>query len=268
MDKPPRTIALLSDSTGNLGEYFVRALMSQFPKNAFRFRVYSFIKDSEELKLLFRELMPQNPIIFHTTVFGHMKESIRDLSKKNGCPEFDLTGGAMKFLEGAIQLQAHANLDALHELNQEYDQRIAAINYTVEHDDGLSGPTLEKADIVLMGISRTSKTPTSIYLANKGYKVANIPIVVGSAHHEMIKKYPRLRVVGLTIDPEKLIEVRQRRAEQENIPRSDYTNRSAIEEEIKTAMLFFLELGCPIINVTNHAVEETAALILKALEMR
>lgn len=174
----------------------------------------------------------------------------------------------MTFLESTTHLKPHQNLDSLHELNQEYDQRIAAINYTVEHDDGLSGPTLEKADIVLLGISRTSKTPTSIYLANKGYKVANIPIVQGSNLHERVKKYPQLRVVGLTIDPEKLTQVRKGRAKQENIPNSDYTNASSIEEEVKAALNFFLEIGCPIIDVTNHAVEETAALILKALELR
>ncbi len=263
-----RTIALLSDSTGNLGEYFVRALISQFPPNSFDLRVFSFIKDKSEVEHIFQKLESQTPVIFHTTLFSEMKKKIRAMAKSRGWPEYDLTGGAMKFLEKTTHQKAFSDLHAVHELNQEYERRITAINFTVEHDDGLSGSTLAEADIALAGVSRTSKTPTSIFLANKGYKVANIPIILGSTLHEKIKKYPLLRVVGLTINADRLQEIRKRRMEQTHIFESDYFAAEAIDEELKIARLFFAEIGCPVIDVTHHAVEETAALVLNALHLR
>ncbi len=263
-----RTIALISDSTGNLGEYFVRALMSQFPQENFDLRVFSFIEDKQELGLICDQLAMLEPVIFHTTLSRSIKKTIRNMAKARGWHDYDLTGGGMRFLERSCHLKARPNLKALHKLNQEYDRRIAAINFTVEHDDGLSLKTLQEADIVLMGVSRTSKTPTGIYLANKGYKVANIPIVNGSTFQERIKQYPHLRLVGLTIKPDKLLQVRQRRALQENIPISDYLDPFHIEQELKIAQRLFAELGCPVIDVTHHAIEETAALVLKALHLR
>jgi regulator of PEP synthase PpsR (kinase-PPPase family) len=261
-------LIVLSDATGNLGEYFVRDVISQFPKQIFELKVFSFVDGVGGLSKVFGQLEGKQPILFHAILGDKEKKFIREHAIKKGWHEYDLMGPAIKFLEKASHQKACLNLKALHELNRDYDQRISAINFTVEHDDGLSKRTLEQADIVLMGVSRTSKTPTSIYLANRGYKVANVPIVVGTTFHEEIQKYPQLRVVGLTIDPEKLLRVRKVRCEQENIPNGSYLDESAIKEEIRQAYLFFLKIGCPIVDVTSRAVEETAAVILEELCLR
>jgi hypothetical protein len=264
----PQSIVVLSDSTGELGERIVRALTSQFPKESFEFKVFSFIEKDRELDRIFRDIKSAKPIIFHTTIFKDMKMKIVALAKKNRLAVHDLTGGAMIFLEKASGLKSKIDPASLHELNQEYEERIRSLSFTVEHDDGLGESSWEEADIVLLGVSRTSKTPTSIFLANKGYKVANIPIVKEVPVYEKLKKHPRIRAVGLIIDPFKLREIRLKRAIEKKIPGSDYTGLRSIEEELKLSHNLFLELGCPIVDVTNHAIEETAALVLKALHLR
>lgn len=263
-----KTIVLLSDSTGDLGERMIRALISQFPKDAFSFQVKSFVVKDGELEKIFNEIKSGRPIIFHTAISQQMKKEITKLAKKNKLHAHDLTGGAMDFLEQASGLQSHPNPSMLHELNKEYDQRIVALNFTVEHDDGLKRETVSQADIVLLGVSRVSKTPTSIYLANKGYKVANVPLVPGVTIEQLQKIRPRPKYVGLFVRPEKLREIRLRRAEAEKIPGEHYTSLALIEEEVKAGQNLFLELGCPMVDVTDRAVEETAALVLKALHLR
>ncbi len=261
-------IILLSDSTGDLGERMVRALITQFPKDSFTFRVYSFISTPLDLEKIFRSVQKDKPILFHTVVHKELKKVIELYAKKHKFHSYDLTGKALGFLEKAAHLTSKANLTTLHELNQEYDQRISALSFTVGHDDGLNPETLQQADIVLIGVSRTSKTPTSIYLANKGFKVANIPLVAELPFPDAIKPLLRRRTVGLTIDALKLREIRLRRAQQEKIPGLDYSDLNRINKELFISQNLFLELGCPVVDVTHHAIEETAALVLKKLHLR
>jgi regulator of PEP synthase PpsR (kinase-PPPase family) len=260
-------LALLSDSTGDLGERIIRALISQFPPKAFTFRVYSFISDADVSKII-SVIKHDKAILFHTVIHDEMKKKIHNLAKEYGLEDFDITGGALKFLEKVSGLTSQPNLKSLHELNPEYDQRIAALSYTVAHDDGMGAASLDKADIILTGVSRTSKTPTGIYLANKGFKVGNVPIVKGIPFHEGIKGNLIKHLVGLTIEPSKLRNIRLMRAQQERIPGPNYYDVEKIKEELTYAQNIFLELGCPIIDVTNHAVEETAALVQKVLHLR
>lgn len=264
----PRFIVLLSDSTGDLGERFIRALISQFPKHTFLFRVYSFIQNESELNDVFQELGELHPILFHTTLNLTLKERIKKDAASHSYPCYDLTGGAMTFLEASSGVKAVPNAALLHELNQDYEQRIRSLDFTVDHDDGVHTATIREADIVLLGVSRTSKTPTSIYLAYKGYKVANVPIVKGLPLPEALLNNRRLRTVGLHIAAEKLQAIRSERARADGIPFSDYTQLDAIRSELVWAQALFREMGCPVIDVTSHAVEETAALVLKSLDLR
>lgn len=261
-------IVLLSDSTGDLGERMIRALISQFPSKCFTFRVYRFIASIEDLEKIFFSLNKERPILFHTVIHNDFKKAILLFSKKHKLDAFDMTGKALEFLEKASGLKSKPNLKNLHELNQEYEQRISALSFTVGHDDGLNPLNIAEADIVLIGVSRTSKTPTSIYLANRGYKVANIPLVPGVVLPDTLKTMLKRHVVGLTIDPEKLREIRLRRAQQEKIPGQDYSDLNKIKHELSAAELLFSELKCPVIDVTHHAVEETAAMVLKVLDLR
>ncbi len=238
------------------------------PKNGFNFRVFSFIQNKEDLLKAYAVVADQKPLLFHTALNPRMKTQIKQLAKRQGLHVYDLTGGAMKFLEEASGLRSSPNPAGLHELNKEYEQRIKSLDFTVSHDDGMNDDTLDEADIILLGVSRTSKTPTSIYLAYKGYKVANVPLVPALALPERALRRGRSRTVGLTIDPEKLREIRLRRAHEECIPGTDYASLVVIKREQEYADSLFLELDCPTVDVTNHAVEETAALVLKALHLR
>ena len=266
--KPPRLIVLLSDSTGDLGERFVRAFISQFPRDSFTFQVRSFVERNNDLETIFQGISGQNPIIFHTVMRPSSKKHIEEIARKKDLEAYDLTGGAMKFLEKASGLKSHPDPSTLHEINPEYEARIRALDFTVGHDDGLREEDLDEADIVLLGPSRTSKTPTSIYLAYKGYKVANIPLVPGTDVTPRLRRGPRLRLVGLTINPERLRGIRLQRAREEKLPGPAYIDPSSIEEEIRRSLSLYLELNCPVVDVTQHAVEETAALVLKALNLR
>jgi len=266
--KDPQTIVLLSDSTGDLGERMIRAFTTQFPKDAFSFRVFSFIQKKEELKKVLHEISSLNPILFHTTLVVDLKRDIEAFANKRKLPVYDLTGGAMEFLEKSSKLESSPHPALLHELNQEYESRIRSLDFTVGHDDGLNLETIRQADIVLLGVSRTSKTPTSIYLAYKGYKVANVPLVKGLPLPEELLKHHIRKIVGLTIEADKLREIRLKRAEEDRNPGHGYTDRNTIEKELEWAYSLFMEWGCPVVDVTHHAVEETAALVLKALCLR
>lgn len=263
-----RTLALLSDSTGDLGERFLRAMISQFPGEDLKFRVFSFVRDQDELNKIIDDLSESEPVLFHTTLDFAMKREIERFARQKRWPVYDLTGDAMTFLEKALGRKSVPSAARLHKINEAYDRRIEAIDFTVNHDDGLNTDNLRRADLVLIGVSRASKTPTSIFLANKGYKVANVPLVKGLPVPESLTRYRGLKIAGLMIAPEKLREIRMQRADQDRIPGTDYTNLDSIRAELDWAHSLMLELGCPVIDVTHLAVEETAAHVLKALHLR
>jgi regulator of PEP synthase PpsR (kinase-PPPase family) len=243
-------------------------MITQFPRGAFRLRVFSFIQTPDELRPVFAQLEGAHPIIFHTTLFTGLKHEISRFARAHRYPVYDLTGEAMEFLRETSGLSWGANPDALHELNQEYEQRIKSLEYTIRHDDALGLRSLQEAQIILLGVSRTSKTPTSVYLAYKGFQVANVPLIKGIELPAELDKSLYPRMVGLTIEPDKLQEIRLRRAYQDRIPGSDYTNLASICDELRWAQRVFTRIQCPVIDVTNHAIEETAALVLKALKFR
>jgi hypothetical protein len=252
-----------------LGERFVRGLISQFPGEPLPFRVFSFVREPEDLAKIFRTIAEERPVLFHSTLDKKMKREIARQAWGRRWPAYDITGGAMFFLEKALGRRSFENLSGFHGwTSTEYDKRIESVDFTVNHDDGLNPEHLAEADIVLIGVSRVSKTPTSVYLANKGYKVANIPLIKGLPLPEAAARACGSKMVGLTIQPEKLREIRLQRAQQDRIPGSDYADLGPIREELGWAHSWMLEWRCPIIDVTHLAVEETAALVLKALHLR
>ena len=264
----PWILVVLSDSTGDLGERFVRAMVSQFPSENLLFRVFSFVRNTEDLRRIFRSLAGMCPVLYHTTLDPALKKEINMTAKKARWPVYDLTGGAMAVLEKALGKKYSPNAQALHHINSEYDKRIESVDFTVNHDDGLNPEHLRQADIVLVGVSRVSKTPTSVFLANKGYRVANVPMIKNLPLPDDVMRARGLKMVGLMIQPEKLRDIRLQRAKEDKIPGTIYTDLDAIREELAWAHSLMLEMGCPIIDVTHYAVEETAALVLKALHLR
>lgn len=262
-----KTIHLISDSTGELGERFTNALMSQFPKNKIVLSKFSFVEDEREAKRVMDGLLPQNCVLFHTVVSPKLKRTIARLSRAKKIPCFDLTGPPTDFLTTHLKTQPVWDSKAIHPINEEYARRVEAIEFTINHDDGIGVQSLESADVVLVGPSRTSKTPTSMYLAMKGCCVANIPIVPSvPVPEELVRLKGDPRVFGFTIRPEKLREIRFMRGEKLGGVPGGYTDLETIYKEIEWANKIYLRHQWKMVDVSERAVEETAALILKTLK--
>ena len=263
-------IYLISDSTGEtLGRIFL-ALKAQF--NNFNYKIHqcSFTRtENQILKILDISKKQKNSIILYTIVNYNLAEFLTQESKKIKIPCFGVLGELILSFSKLLNQKASRIPSGQHVLNEEYYNRIEAIQFTMNHDDGNLIDDIEKSDIILLGVSRTSKTPTSIYLANKGLKTSNIPLVNENSIPELLKKKPNIAcVVGLTSEAERLVEIRKNRMntlqETESI---NYINLEKISKEVEEAKKTFKKYKWPTIDVTRKSVEETAASIIKIYEI-
>ena len=192
-----------------------------------------------------------------------------EISKKNNIPSFEVLGGLISDFSKLLNQEASRKPSGQHILDEEYYKRIEAVQFTIAHDDGKIISDINKSDIVLVGVSRTSKTPTSIYLANRGYKVTNIPLIPGKElSNQIIEETKNTCVVGLTCDPTRLLDVRRNRIQSMNEDRaSDYTDEKNILNELENSKKLFKKYNWPIIDVTRKSVEETAASLIKILDI-
>ena len=262
-----KTIYLISDSTGELGERFTNALTTQFPNNTIVLKKFNFIDDEVELQKAFSKISDHGSILFHTVLSKKLKKKIETFGGEKKVPVFDLTGPPTDFMVKYLNVRPVWDIQSIHTINDDYNRRIDAIEFTINHDDGSGGSTLKKADAILVGPSRTSKTPTSIYLAIKGYRVANVPIVpvVGVPEDlAILKNDPR--VIGFVIVPAKLQEVRMKRVAELGSNPKDYTDLQEIAKEMNWARKVYEKYGWETIEITGRAIEETAALIMKKIK--
>ncbi len=258
---------VLSDSTGNLAHHMLAAILTQFPRDAFTMHLYRFIQTEQKLERTLDHIATTGGIVFHAFVHQHFKEVIEQRCREIGVPYTDLTGRFVEFLEVASGIPAQPDIRRLHRTSTGYHQRIKALEFTLEHDDGLGLDTIHEADIVLAGVSRTSKTPTSIYLAQQGFRVANVSLALG------VQPPPQLLalkkgVVGLTINPEQLIEIRTNRNISWRMGNTNYNDPEHVKREILWSRRLFREQGWPILDVTDQAVEETAVRIIDMLGLQ
>jgi len=263
-------IYLISDSTGEtLGRIFL-ALKAQF--NNFNYKIHqcSFTRtENQILKILDISKKQKNSIILYTIVNNNLAKFLTQESNKIKIPCFGVLGELILSFSKLLNQKASRIPSGQHVLNEEYYNRIEAIEFTMNHDDGNLIDDIEKSDIILLGVSRTSKTPTSIYLANKGLKTSNIPLVNENSIPELLKKKPNIAcVVGLTSEAERLVDIRKNRMntlqETESI---NYTNLEKISKEVEEAKKTFKKYKWPTIDVTRKSVEETAASIIKIYEI-
>ena len=263
-------IYLISDSTGEtLGRIFL-ALKAQF--NNFNYKIHqcSFTRtENQILKILDISKKQKNSIILYTIVNNNLAKFLTQESNKIKIPCFGVLGELILSFSKLLNQKASRIPSGQHVLNEEYYNRIEAIEFTMNHDDGNLIDDIEKSDIILLGVSRTSKTPTSIYLANKGLKTSNIPLVNENSIPELLKKKPNIAcVVGLTSEAERLLEIRKNRMntlqETESI---NYINLEKISKEVEEAKKTFKKYKWPTIDVTRKSVEETAASIIKIYEI-
>ena len=263
-------IYLISDSTGETLDRIFLALKAQFKNIDYKIHPYSFTRtENQILKILNICKKQKNVIILYTIVDNNLAKFLAQQSSKIKTPCFGILGDLIISFSKLLNQKASHIPSGQHALNEEYYDRIEAIQFTMNHDDGNLIDDIEKADIVLLGVSRTSKTPTSIYLANKGLRTSNIPLVNENSIPELLKIKPKIScVVGLIIEPERLVEVRKNRItalkETEN---TDYVSLEKIKKEVNDAKNTFKKYKWPTIDITRKSVEETAAAIIKIHEI-
>lgn len=261
-------VHVLSDSTGNLAQHILAALLTQFPPSSFQTRFWTFLRSAEQLQKALDGVAEQGGIIMHAVVSPEAKEQIAEFCRKRRVHSKDLTGLFVEFLAEASGLEPSADWRDLHRHDEAYDRRIQAIEFALEHDDGLGLDSLEGADVVLTGVSRTSKTPTSIYLSQLGHKVANVSLAMGIDPPKELLAMPQKKVIGLMIDPHRLVEIRRRRQAEWNMPSTSYDDDDRVKQEITWSRRLFGKQGWRVIDVTSNSVEETAARILDLLGLR
>ena len=263
-------IYLISDSTGETLERIFLALKAQFLNINYKVHSYSFTRtENQILKILEDAKKNPNSIILYTIVDNSLAKYLASVSKDKNIPCFGVLGNLILNFSKILNQKATHEPSGQHILNEEYYDRIEAIQFTMNHDDGNLINEVHKSDIILVGVSRTSKTPTSIYLANKGFKTSNIPLVNENSLPETLKKNPDMAcVVGLSTEPERLVDLRKNRMnslkETEN---TRYTDLENIKKEVLEAKKTFQKYKWPLIDVTRKSVEETAASIIKIHEI-
>ena len=259
-------IYLISDSTGETLDRIFLSLKAQFKNIDYKVNSYSFTRtENQILKILDLATKKQNSIILYTIVDNNLAKFLANTCDKKKIPCFGVLGSLILSFSKLFNQKASHEPSGQHVLNDEYYNRIEAIQFTMNHDDGNLINDVEKSDIILLGVSRTSKTPTSIYLANKGLKTANIPLVNKNSIPEFLKKNPdKLCVVGLTTEPERLVDIRKNRMNSlRESKHKDYTNLEKIKKEVDDAKDAFKRYKWPTIDITRKSVEETAASIIK-----
>ncbi len=263
-------IYLISDSTGETLERIFLALKAQFKNIEYKIHSYSFTRtENQILKILEDAQINDNSIILYTIVDNNLAKYLANTSDEKKIPCFGVLGNLILNFSKILNQKASHEPSGQHILNDEYYDRIEAIQFTMNHDDGNLSDEIDKSDIILVGVSRTSKTPTSIYLANKGFKTSNIPLVNENSLPEKLKKNPQFTcVIGLSTEPERLADLRKNRMNslREN-ESTNYTNLDDIKDEVMNAKKTFKKYKWPVIDVTRKSVEETAASIIKIHEI-
>ena len=263
-------IYLISDSTGETLDRIFLALKAQFKNIEYKVHSYSFTRtENQILKILEDAKKNENSVILYTIVDNNLAKYLANVSDEKKIPCFGVLGNLILNFSKILNQKASHEPSGQHALNDEYYERIEAIQFTMNHDDGNLINEIEQSDIILVGVSRTSKTPTAIYLANKGFKTSNIPLVNEDSLPIKLKENPQLTcVVGLNTEPERLVDLRKNRMnslkETEN---KTYTNIENIKKEIASAKKTFQKYKWPSIDVTRKSVEETAASIIKIHEI-
>ena len=263
-------IYLISDSTGETLERIFLALKAQFKNIDYKIHSFSFTRtENQILKILEEAQTKTNPIILYTIVDNNLAKYLANISDDKKIPCFGILGNLILNFSKILNQKASHEPSGQHILNEEYYDRIEAIQFTMNHDDGNLANEIDKSDIILVGVSRTSKTPTSIYLANKGFKTSNIPLVNENSLPEKLKKDPQFTcVVGLSTEPERLADLRKNRMNSlKESDKTNYTNLDDIKDEVMKAKKTFQKYKWPVIDVTRKSVEETAASIIKIHEI-
>ncbi|MHB8641327.1 MAG: pyruvate, water dikinase regulatory protein [Gaiellaceae bacterium] len=258
---------VVSDSTGETAARLVLALEAQFPDQEFEVVRHPRVEDVDDLQLAVSRTKGRPAVMVYTLVDPELRETMRELCRRAKLHYCDILGHPIDAVARVSGKAAKMESGRRHPLDSQYFKRMEAIEFAVKFDDGI-GEGLRAADIVLVGVSRTSKTPLSMYLGYLGVKVANVPIVRGIEPPAELFEVDREKIVGLTIDAERLSEIRQERARNMRMSKRAYAELVEIYEELEQAAAVHRRLGCPVVDVSELSIEETAQRVLRLVERR
>lgn len=256
---------MVSDSTGETIITVARAVTAQYADISPVEHVYPLVRSQKQLDRVLAEIEEEPGIVLYTLLEDDLVSRLEAKCKEFNIPCLSIIGPVMQLFRSYLGPETTQRVGAQHILNSDYFKRIDALNYTMMHDDGQHVDDLESADIVIVGVSRTSKTPTSIYLANRGIRTANVPLVPGLPVPEQLGQLQKPLVVGLHATPERIVQIRQNRilGLGAHVDDMQYTDRHAVAEEIAFSKRLCARYGWPLIDVSRRSIEETAAAILK-----
>lgn len=261
---PAHFIAICSDSIGETAEAVVRATLEQFELSNTEIKRFMNVRDEEELSRLMEEVSERGGFVVYTLVQPELREAMREEAVRLNVRAVDIMGPMMQAFVDTFNDTPKRTPG--HKLDEDYFQRVDAIEFAVNNDDGKDVGAILKADIVILGVSRISKTPLSMFLAHKGRKVVNYPVVPELTPPSQLKEVSSQKIIGLTIDAQHLVKIRSERLKAMGLPDdAEYASLERVEYELKYAQSLFSALDCRVIDVTDKAIEETAGLIMKQL---
>ncbi len=260
-------IYVLSDSIGETAEQVARAAAAQFRISRDQIIRIPYIKDKAAIEKVVSEAKDKNSIIIYTLVIAELKEHLEKVAKENNLYCVDIMGPVIEAISQITKEKPIYIPGIIRQLDEDYFNKVEAVEFAVKYDDGKDTKGIKKADAVIIGVSRTSKTPLSMYLANKNIKVANVPLTPEIKPPKELFEIPVKKIFGLITNPSKLNAIRQERLRSLGLNyEANYANMERIEQELEYAEDIMRKIGCMIIDVTDKAIEETAGIMLKALK--
>ncbi|HEY1606168.1 MAG TPA: pyruvate, water dikinase regulatory protein [Allosphingosinicella sp.] len=265
----PLHLHLLSDSTGETLELIAKACLAQFDHVEMLQHLWPMVRSEGHLDRVLDDIERRPGLVLYTLVNSNIRRELEQKTRRRGIHAVSVLDPVTHALSAMLGQEAKGKPGRQHALDAAYFARVDAIQFTIAHDDGIGAENWEEADIVLAGVSRTSKTPTSIYLANRGYKVSNVPLVPEAPPPSLFYALKHPLIVGLTTNPDRLIQIRRNRLLSLNqAPETDYVDREAVNAELAFARRIFADNGWPVIDVTRRSIEETAFAIVKLCNER
>ncbi|WP_334075189.1 MULTISPECIES: pyruvate, water dikinase regulatory protein [Paenibacillus] len=259
-------IAICSDSIGETAEAVVRATLRQFELPNTEIKRIMNVRSEDEIGAVMEEVARRGGFVAYTLVQPELREAIREEAVRLNVRAVDIMGPMMQAFIDTFNDTPKRTPGLLHRLDEDYFKRVEAVEFAVNNDDGKDVGAILKADLILLGASRVSKTPLSIFLAHKGLKVMNYPVVPELTPPTQLREVNPGKIVGLTVNPEHLVKIRSARLQSMGLPDdAHYASIQRVQDELKYAQELFAALGCPVIDVTDKAIEETAALIMRQI---
>lgn len=258
---------LIAAASGDLLYRLASVVITQFPGVPFQLTQHSLVHDREALKKVLRKVSSKRSIVLHALADPLAKQLVRERCAAKRVPEFDATGPLVDFVSDCVGRPPDNDVQRLLQLDEAYVRRINAMEFSLEHDDGLGLGTIDEAEIVIVGVSRVSKSPTAIYMGSRGFKTANVSISPQTGFPNELSKARRGRVVAFTLQPARLQQIRTQRMQGAGVEGTEYDDLRAVIREVMAAEAEYRKRGYPVIDITDMTIEQTAARILKLLKL-